>query len=77
MKNSVSFYEASYQFKSESTDLNISEDFILMILAKQYEYRATKETLWAILSQDGQEVKHYEFDPATGLKEIILEKSHH
>jgi hypothetical protein len=45
--NTVRFYEGSYQYKTISTHLNISPDFIQMQLAKQFEYRATNESLWA------------------------------
>lgn len=45
--NKVYFFEGSYPYNVVSTDLNITEDYILMKLAKQYEYRPTTESLWA------------------------------
>lgn len=71
IQNKVNFYEGSYQFKSEVTNLNISEDFIQMVLAKQYEYRPTTETLWAErITTEG--TSRFKFDYTTGLEEIIL-----
>ncbi len=52
-KNIANFYEGSYQFNSVETNLNISPDYIQMQLAKQYEYRATNESLWADIVIDG------------------------
>ena len=45
--NKLRFYEGGYLFYSVETELNIAEDFVLMKLSEQYEYRPTKETLWA------------------------------
>jgi hypothetical protein len=47
MKNQIRFYEGSSMYNLVETELNITEDFVLMKLAKQYEYRPTTETLWA------------------------------
>jgi len=69
IKNYVNFYEGSYNFKTDETDLNISEDYVLMQLAKQYEYRLTKEDLWAEVYCNG-EFKRYIFDNVKGLSEI-------
>lgn len=60
-KNIAYFYEGSYQFKSVETSLNISEDFVQMQLAKQYEYRETKESLWADVVINGVKSR-YELD---------------
>lgn len=50
----ILFFEGSYQFLSETTHLNVSEEYIQYKLAKQYEYRTTNETLWAeIIHVDG------------------------
>jgi hypothetical protein len=49
MKNTLLLNEGSYQYAVIETDLNITEDFILMKLSKQFEYRPTNETLWASL----------------------------
>ena len=66
-QNEVRFYEGSYQFKVNKTDLNITEDFITMILAKQYEYRPTQDILWAIVLEENKEVARYSFDYTLGL----------
>jgi hypothetical protein len=68
--NVVRFYEGSYQFKENKTDLNITEDFIQMVLAKQYEYRPTKESLWAVVLCSDIEVATYSFEYNTGLTKI-------
>lgn len=65
-QNSVYFYEGSNQFKSEKTNLNISDDYVQMILAKQYEYRPTTETLWADVQISGI-TQRFTFDYKTGL----------
>lgn len=51
--NNVHFFEGTYQFNSIETNLNIHEDFILMKLSQQYEYRETTETLWAEVTNNG------------------------
>lgn len=51
--NSICLYEGSYQFKRIETEFNITADFALAQLAKQYEYRQTKETLWADIKVSG------------------------
>jgi hypothetical protein len=66
-QNEVRFYEGSYQFKVNKTDLNITEDFITMILAKQYEYRPTQDILWAVVLEENKEVARYSFDYTLGL----------
>jgi hypothetical protein len=66
-QNEVRFYEGSYQFKINKTDLNITEDFITMILAKQYEYRPTQDILWAVVLEENKEVARYSFDYTLGL----------
>jgi hypothetical protein len=66
-QNEVRFYEGSNQFKANKTDLNITEDFIQMILAKQYEYRPTQDILWAVILEEGKEVARYSFDYTLGL----------
>jgi hypothetical protein len=68
--NQVRFYEGSYQFKVQTTELNIDTDYIQMQLAKQYEYRPTKETLWAELLIAGEKERRFKFDYNTGLTEI-------
>jgi nuclear transport factor 2 (NTF2) superfamily protein len=45
--NTVQLFEGSYQYDVINTELKISEDYILMKLLNQYEYRNTKEILWA------------------------------
>ncbi len=57
-KNTARFYEGSYQFKVEKTNLNINEGFIQYVLAKQYEYRETTESLWADVEVDGIEYRY-------------------
>jgi len=70
MTTTINFYEGSYQFNSILTDLNVNPDFIEMKLAKQYEYRATKQNLWATIIQDSKEVARYQLTYDVGLKEI-------
>ena len=70
MTTTINFYEGSYQFNSISTDLNVNPDFIEMKLAKQYEYRATKQNLWATIIQDSKEVARYQLTYGIGLNEI-------
>ena len=41
-----------------------------MKLAKQYEYKATPQDLWAIVMQDSKEVSRFEFIYGVGLNEI-------
>lgn len=60
-KNIAYFYEGSYQFNSVETTLNISEGFVQMQLAKQYEYRPTTESLWADVIVNGVKSR-YELD---------------
>jgi len=54
MKNQIRFYEGSSMYNLVETELNITEDFVLMKLAKQYEYRPTTETLWADVMIDSK-----------------------
>jgi len=61
MKNQIRFYEGSSMYNLVETELNISEDFVLMKLAKQYEYRPTTETLWADVIIDN-EITRYLLD---------------
>jgi hypothetical protein len=70
MKTTVNLFEGSYCYYEVSTDLNVSADFIEMKLAKQYEYRATTESLWAIISQGSTEIARYELIYGQGLQEI-------
>jgi hypothetical protein len=70
MTTTINFYEGSYQFNSITTDLNVSPDFIEMKLAKQYEYRETKESLWATVNQNSKEVSRFELKYGVGLNEI-------
>jgi hypothetical protein len=72
MKTTINFYEGSYQYNSITTELNVSPDFIEMKLAKQYEYRATKESLWATIIQDSKEIARYELLYGIGLNEITI-----
>jgi hypothetical protein len=65
-QNTVNFYEGSYQFQSDKTHLNISTDYIQMILAKQYEYRPTSENLWAEIENFGIK-QRFSFDYNIGL----------
>lgn len=66
-QNEVRFYEGSNKFKVNKTDLNITQDFIQMILAKQYEYRPTEDILWAVVLEEGKEVARYSFNYTLGL----------
>ena len=70
MTTTINFYEGSYQFNSITTDLNVSPDFIEMKLAKQYEYRATNESLWATVKQNSKEISRFELKYGQGLNEI-------
>jgi len=47
--NRLSLIEGSYVYHAVNSELNISEDYILMKLSSQYEYRPTEESLWAEL----------------------------
>jgi hypothetical protein len=71
----VNFYEGSYLFDSTTTGLNIMPDYVQYVLAKQYEYRPTKEDLWATIVQDGKELVRYSFDYNEGLTEIVFDRS--
>jgi hypothetical protein len=66
----INFYEGSYLYNTISTSLNVSPDFIEMKLAKQYEYRPTTETLWAIITQGSQEIARFKLQYGIGLTEI-------
>ena len=70
MKTTINFFEGSYCYYSVKTDLNVSPDFIEMKLAKQYEFRPTKETLWATICKDSKEVARYELAYGVGLNQI-------
>ena len=73
MTTTIYFFEGSEQFKSVDTDLNVHNDYIEMILAKQFEYRPTSETLWAKIMQKGKEVDRFQFSYTEGLTRIILD----
>jgi hypothetical protein len=45
--NQVNFFEGSDCFRTERSELTISEGFVEMVLARQYEYRPTTQDLWA------------------------------
>lgn len=62
MKNTLLLNEGSYQYAVIETDLNITEDFILMKLSKQFEYRPTNETLWATLTTETEGTIYYTLD---------------
>ncbi len=66
----VRLYEGSYLFASIKTDLNITEDFIQMKLAKQYEYTLTKDCLWADILENGILKNRYSFTYENGLTTI-------
>jgi len=70
MTKRISFFEGSYQFKQETTNLNVSPDFIQKVLALQYEYRPTTEDLWAEVSENGQNIVRYQFNYQTGLTKL-------
>ena len=72
MTTQINLFEGSYCYDIIATDLNVSADFIEMKLAKQYEYRKTNESLWAIVSQDRVEIARYELHYGLGLTEITL-----
>jgi hypothetical protein len=59
--NTLHLFEASYQFDTITTELNITPDFIQYKLATQYEYRPTTKSLWAELTINGQ-IERYELD---------------
>jgi hypothetical protein len=61
--NTLHLFEASYQFDTITTELNITPDFIQFKLAKQHEYRPSKESLWAELNKNGQ-IRRYKLDYA-------------
>lgn len=69
-KNTVTFYEGASRFNSIETEKNISEDFVEMKLAKQFEYRASAEGYWAEVIQDGVATR-YTLDYTKGLVEGI------
>jgi hypothetical protein len=69
-QNTVNFYEGFYQFQSDKTRLNISTDYIQMILAKQYEHRPTSESLWAEVENFGIK-QRFSFDYNIGLTLIF------
>jgi hypothetical protein len=70
MTKTINFYEGFYQFDSITTDLNVSPDFIEMKLAKQYEYRPTKKSLWATVHQGTEEVSRFKLYYGEGLDDI-------
>jgi len=70
MTTTINFYEGSNCFNSIKTDLNVNPDFIEMKLAKQFEYGATQESLWATISQDSKEIARFELIYGLGLNEI-------
>jgi len=65
-KTVINFFEGSYCFNTIETTLNVSPDFIEMKLAKQYEYRETKSTLWAEMIK-GNEITRFQLEYGTGL----------
>jgi len=69
-KTTVNFYEGSYQFDSVTTNLHVSPDFIEMKLAKQYEYRPTIESLWAIMKTNDEVEQRFELIFGKGLLTI-------
>ena len=70
MTTTINFYEGSYCFSTISTELNVSPNFIEMKLAKQYEYRPTEDSLWAIVLQDSKEIARYTLEYGVGFYEI-------
>lgn len=74
MTTTINFYEGSYCYNSITTDLNVTTDFIEMKLAKQYEYRVTKESLWATVNQNSKEISRFKFNYGIGLNEIKFKK---
>jgi len=67
--NTFSIYEGSQLFYSVETDLNISEDFVEMQLAKSYEYRKS-DKYWAAVKQGGFETR-YKLEYGVGIKETL------
>ncbi len=70
INNKVTFYEGGSRFNSIETDKNISEDFVEMKLAQQFEYRASAEGYWAEVIQGGVATR-YKLDYLKGLVEGI------
>ena len=66
----VRLYEGSYLFDSIKTDLNITEDFIQMKLAKRYESGFGKDCLWADILENGILKNRYSFTYENGLNTI-------
>jgi hypothetical protein len=56
--NTIEFYQGAYQFDKIETELNITTGFIFYKLAKQFEYRATNDALWADLNLNGIETRY-------------------
>jgi hypothetical protein len=65
----ILFYEGSYQYKTVSTSIPTPE-LIENHFTNQYNYRPTKEGLWARVISNGEEIARYEFKPGIGLTEI-------
>lgn len=70
----INFYEDSFLYDSITTPLNVSPDFIEMKLAKQFEYRPTKKTLWATIRQNSKEIARFKFQYGIGLTETTKKK---
>jgi len=70
METTINFYEGSTLYNSVTTDLNVNPDYIEFKLAKQFEYRATTESLWATICQDSKEIARFELLYGIGLREI-------
>lgn len=69
--STVRFYEGSYQFFSEDIYLAMEPSYIQAKLSELYNYRATKENLWATVIQNGQEVARYRLNVETNILETI------
>lgn len=71
--NKVSFFEGSYMFKMDQTDLNITTGYIQYQLAKQYEYRPTTKTLWAELTDKLGNAQRFKLDYDNNKIELIYQ----
>ena len=69
MKTTINFFEGSYCYDQITTNLNVTADFIEYKLAKQYEYRATSESLWATICQGQKEIARFELVYGQGLNQ--------
>ena len=66
----VDFYQDTVKFDSVETELNVSQDYIEMKLARLYEDEPTRESLWcSVLNNDVYCV--YKFTYGKGLEQTL------